>query len=276
MGAATAIGVGLVASAAISYYGQSQAADAAQNAASAQADEAGRQRQLIMQQGKENQRLAMQMAEATPQELSALDRAYGAASQNLDRESKLLAAIDPSMMEASEQALKLLRGESAGITGAANAQRTAQREELVASLRSQYGPGAETSSIGQRALRSFDMETNTLTQQLNQSALGQVFGIATSDAGARQRSAIGQIQQVGQGYSALQERKLNTQVNTGNSLLGALSGTSQSMIQAAGAPYVGDALRGQAMGNLGNNLMNVAGMGLGGYMQGYGSAAGKA
>lgn len=256
--------------------GSNRAAEAAQAAAMAQAAEAARQRQALLDQGNKNQREAMALAEATPQELAALNRSYAAADKSLAREQKLLDAIDPALMEASKQALSLLRGESADVNKPMNDMRAMQRQQLVNSLRAQYGPGAESTSIGSKLLQQFDMESNMATAQNQRNALGQVFGIASSDLGSRLTRGIGQVQQVGQGFSALQERKLNTQLNTGNSLMAALSGTQAQMIQSAGAPYVGEALRAQAQQGLFNQAIGLASMYGGNYMGAMGAAKGAA
>lgn len=232
--------------------GAKGAANAAQAAATAQAREAARTRGEILDYSGRLEKDAMALAEASPEELASLGSAYSSAEKNLAREERLLASIDPALMEASKQALKLLRGETADINKPMNDLRASQRQQLVSSLRAQYGPGAESSSIGQRSLQQFDMESNSMFAQNQQTALGQAFGMATTDLGARQTRGIAGLQQVGQGYSALQERKLNTRLNTGAQTMGALSGTSQQMIQAAGAPYVGDAIKAQGQASLFN------------------------
>lgn len=252
-----------------------RAANAAQNAANATAAETRNQRNAIVGQGQANQTAAMQLAQATPQELMALERSMGSSMAALERQEKLINSIDPAIMEASSQALKLLRGESAGITDATNQMRKMQRDKLVGQLREQYGPGAELSSLGQKALQSFDMQTQQLTAQNNQQALSQVFGIATSDFQAPLRASQNAVQQVGQGFGALQERKLNTQVNTGNSILAALSGTAPGMIQSAGAPYVGEAVRAQGQQSMFNTLGNIGALYASGGMPGSSGSAGS-
>lgn len=251
---AVAVGGSIVVGGAINYMGAQKSADAAQNAANAQAGVADRTRNDILGYADQYSRDVDRLAAATPQELSSLGRAFSSASSALDREEKLLNAIDPSLMEASNQALKLLRGETADINKPMTDMRQSQRMQLVNSLRSQYGPGAESSSIGQRTLQKFDMETNALFAQNQQNSLNQVFGIASTDLGGRSQRAIAGLEQVGQGYSSLQNRALTARMNTGSATLGALSGTSQQMIQAAGAPYVGAALQGEASSNFGNTI----------------------
>lgn len=245
--------------------GEEKSARAAQRSAEAQAEEAARMRAEVLNYGRQFQTEAMALADATPMELSALNRAYDSADKSLAREEKLLAAIDPALMEASKQALSLLRGETADINKPMTNMRNMQRQQLMDSLRAQYGPGAESSSIGQKILQNFDMETNNLFAKNQQNSLAQTFGMAATDFGSRYSRGIGQVQQVGQGFSALQERKLNTRLNTGNAMLGALSGTSQQMIQTAGAPYVGDAVRGAQSQAFMNQLMGIGGTVLGTY-----------
>lgn len=254
---AVAIGGSALVGGYMQYEGQKQAGRAAQGAANAQAGQAAATRYEILNESDRMRGEAMPLADSTPEELSALGRSHSSALAALDREERLMAAIDPSLMEASKQALALLRGDSAAVNKPMMDMRSSQRQQLVNSLRSQYGPGAESSSIGQKALRQFDMESNSFFQANQQNSLAQLFSMGTLDLGSRQQRAISGLQQVGQGYSALQERKLNTVMNLGNTKLGALSGTSQQMIQAAGAPYVGDALSGQAMSSFGGNMANA-------------------
>lgn len=242
--------------------GSNRAADAAQAAAMAQMQMARQTRQQVLDYSSGLEQDAMKLAEASPEELAALDRSFASAQQGLAREERLLNAIDPALMEASQQALNLLRGESAAINKPMMDLRNAQRQQLLNSLRSQYGPGAESSSIGQRALRQFDLESNAQFAQNQGNALNQAFGIASQDFGSRLQRGISGLQQVGQGYGALQERKLNTRLNVGAQTLGALSGTSQQMIQSAGAPYVGEALRGQAQSALFNQGAKLGTMAL--------------
>jgi len=258
-----AVGVG----AATVITGAVMQSSAAGKAAKAQRREAERMRAMVLAQGKENQDKAMALAAATPEELAVMTRANASAVSALDREEKMLAAIDPAVMEASQQALKLLRGESAGTTQALMNQRNTQRQSLLNSLRAQYGPAADTSSIGQRALQQFDMETNTMMANANSNAFNQVFGAATADVGGRARMANAQLQQVGQGWSALQDRVLNTQLNTGNATLAALSGTSASMIQSAGYNQVGSQILASGISSIGQGIMGAGASRAGGAAQ---------
>jgi len=254
--------------------GARAAAKAAEKAAGAQAGMARTMRGEVLDQASRNERDVMNLASASPQELAALSRSYSSAEQSLAREEKMIAALDPALLEASQQALKLMRGESAAVNGPMQQMRNAQRQQMVNSLLAQYGPGAESSSIGQRMLQQFDMESSNMFQQNQQSSLAQMFGMATSDAGGRQRAAIGQMQQVGQGYGALQERQMNARLNLGAQSLGALTGTSQQMISSAGAPFVGDALRAQGDAAFGGQMRQTGMAVLGAFGGGGGGKGG--
>lgn len=252
-------GTAIVAGAATQMDANQRASTAAGRAAEASMGFSGDQITRIQNAVDEARQRSYQFSQASPEELSALGRSLQSSEAALNREERLLSAIDPALMEASSQALRLLRGETADVNKPMNDLRASQRQKLVSSLRSQYGPGAESTSIGQRALQSFDMETNSMFAQNQQSALGQVFGIASSDLGQRQSRGISGLQQVGQGYSAIQERQLGATMNLGAMTVGALSGTSQMGYQAAGAPYVGQALQAQGQAQMGQSMMNMGG-----------------
>lgn len=251
MAAATALALGGGAMVA----GNLIAANAAGHAARDQRAAALEQQRQINKQGQ----VGLKLAEATPQELAALDRSMTSSLGQLDREEKLLAAIDPAIMEASQQALKLLRGETAGITSAVNTQRTAQRTKLVNSLREQYGPGAELSSLGQKALQQFDMESNTMFAQNQGNALNQVFGIAGQDFGGRTQRAISGLQGVGEGYGNIQNRRLNAN----NALIAAMSGSAPAVINSAGAGAVQSQLWGSGLASIGSGLMGIGATNMG-------------
>lgn len=233
--------------------GANKAAQAAERSALAQQAEAKKQRDQ-----------AMDLAKATPKELQAFNRQLEAAESNLVRRERMISAIDPAIMEASEQVLSLLRGEESGMTRAANEQRTRQRTELVNQLRSQYGPGAETTSVGRRILDQFDSETNMITQQQQQGALSQVFGIAGQGMGLADTSGIlGSLGAAGQNFSNLQGRQLNAHL-----------GLAAPQIQAAGAQYVGDMVKAQSQMQLFNQLANAGMTYLTGGLSGAAGAAG--
>lgn len=240
MGAATGIPVvGEVVKTASSLWGDvsgaNAAAEAAQGAAMAQLAESRRVRAK-----------ALELAQASPEELATLGRSYSAAEKSLAREEKLLSAIDPALMEASKQALSLLRGETADINKPLMDQRNMQRQQLLNSLRAQYGPGAETSSIGSRILQQFDMESNSMFAQNQRSSLGQVFDIAGADFGGRTSRSIHDLMGVSQGYGNIAARKAN-----------AWTGTSTNVINSSGAPFVGDALRAQGQQQFFNTALGL-------------------
>lgn len=178
----------------------------------------------------------LNLAAQSPQQLFALNRGLAAAQEMVDRDLKQLAAIDPAIMEASKQVLSLLKGEQAGVNAPAMEQRNSQRAQLVNMLRSQYGPGAESSGIGQRTLQKFDMETNSMFQQNQMNSLNNVFNVATSRPQVR---GIGELYTGAQGYGNMQDRFLNAEQVGSQNILNALGGE----VGSAGARFTSDMIR---------------------------------
>ena len=215
---------------------------------------------------------AMALAEADPKELADLENAYANTEKQLAREERFVNAIDPALMEASQQALKLLRGEEADINKPMQTLRNKQREGLVASLRSQYGNGAELSSVGRQALQDFDMQTSTLAAQNQQSALGQAFGIATSDVmgGLRQTGGAltGIAGSLSQGRMGQRNRMLETRLGLGNTGLNMGQNFMNQQLQmeagigkarsgVAGADQVGKSMFGNMISGLGGQILGA-------------------
>jgi len=254
--------------------GAGAAADAAQNAANAQAAFAAQNRadQLNYITGDYGQKLT-DLSKASTQELNILGQTYQAAHANLQQQQKLMSNIDPALMEASKQALSILQGGQSAMGAGIMGQRNQQRQQLVNSLRAQYGPGAETSSIGQRVLQNFDLETQSLAPQM----LGSLMGVQQQGQQMAHgvQSGIASLQDVGQQYGNIQQRQINAQNQIGNATLGVYGNTAGALSQAAGAPFVGQALRAQQQGAMANTALQLGGTALGAYFGGpMGAAAG--
>lgn len=178
----------------------------------------------------------MNLAAQSPQQLAALERGLSAAQTQVDTDLRQLAAIDPAIMEASKQVLGLLKGEQAAVNNPLMQQRQSQRQQLLNSLRSQYGPGAESTNIGQRALQQFDMESNTLFQQNQMGALSNAFNVATARPIGR---GFEQLMATGQGFGNYQNRLLDAERLGSQNILAALGGEAGS----AGAEFTRDIIR---------------------------------
>lgn len=239
------IGASAVVGAGVSYFNNQASNNAASNIANQQAGIAQQQAGRA-QSGVAN---ATNFAAATPQELNILGQSYQTANAQLQQQQKLMDSIDPSLMEASKQALAIMQGGTAASTQPMFAMRNQQRAQLVSSLQQQYGPGAESTSIGQRQLQQFDMQT----QMMQQNAVPGLLGIASNgQAASNLEQANMGLQQVGQGYANIQTRQANAALGG----VSALNPTNQSSLNTAGAGSVGNALRGQAGASFGNNIMN--------------------
>lgn len=164
------------------------------------------------------------------------DRAIAAQDRNLGRQEQLIAQIDPAIMEASQQALRLLRGEQAQTLGPLTQQREQQRQKLLNQLREQLGPGAETSSAGLQALNRFDTETGQLYSGAQQQAIANLGGLMGQFTSARpdMLREAGGLAQLGEGRFGTQER-----------LAQGLFGARQPMLGTAGSQYAGQLLQGQ-------------------------------
>lgn len=188
--------------------------------------------------------------------LASQDKAVQAQERSLARSEEMLKNIDPTILEASQQALRLLRGESSSTLAPIQKQRDLQRQKLLSSLREQLGPGAETSTAGIQALTRFDSETNSLLAGQQQNALqslGQTFGTFSSYA-----PKIGAEAQT---LSGLAADRAGTQFNYAN----LLNNANANVYSSAGAPYTGGVIRAQGqmaqqqqLGNLGGMLLGRA------------------
>lgn len=236
------------------------------------AKNAGRAAQAQQQAALDLQNRALEFAQTSqqnavsaaqsPQELAALGQAYGAQQKQLSSDQQLLASIDPTIMEASKQALSLLRGDTAQSVAPELQARQAQRMKLLNNLRSQIGPGAETSSAGQQALNQFDMQTNQLQSQLQQGSLGQLLGVSLSGR-PNVNADIAGIGNIAQGYGNAASRLTNAYLGSGQNLLNAFTSTGQNVVNSAGAQFVGGQLQGQAQQSIFNALGNAAATGVG-------------
>lgn len=258
--------------------GQS-AADAAGAAAMAQSEEAKRTREAIMGESRRLESDAMNLARMSPEEMRAYGISLQAGERQLASEQRLLEAVDPALMQASENVLKLLRGDSPKPRSldALQAQRGQQRQALVDRLIQQLGPGAETSSVGLKALRDFDIassadlartgqsfDMNDQQMRLNElQGLGQIMGVS----GSLRPDMLGTGINLTNLASVFRNRELNTRMGVGANTLGALSGSSQAVIQSAGAPYMRDFYAAQGRQSLYNK-------GLSGVMSYFGGGGG--
>ncbi len=218
--------------------GANRAAGAAQNAALAQQAEAQKNYRNV--EGIINP--------ASVSALASYDKILANQDRTLTRSEDLMKSIDPTLLEASTQALKLLRGESAPVLDPLKAQRNQQRQQLLNTLREQLGPGAETSSAGQKALQQFDLQSSSLFSNAQQSYLGQLGSTAN------------QFNVVRQGVN-------NDVMNFGNLATGrfniaqgqasTLNQAANPLIQTAGAEYTGEQLRGTAQQGFMNSLIGA-------------------
>lgn len=186
------------------------------NAAEDRAEEARRQ-----------QGLAIDAAKITPFELSEIDAQIKDSERVLSRERKLIEAVDPTLIEASNQAFQLLKGKEAAVLGPLRRQRERQRSVLRNSLRQSLGSAFEQSSAGIEALNKFDSSTSDLLVNAQQSTTMQLLGITSRTAQTARSSEAAAGRRRGQASQIFQNAKAR-EVN-------AITGTAAGTIQGAGA-----------------------------------------
>lgn len=205
------------------------------------------------------------------QDMMKMDDIIAKQDKNLARQEQMISQIDPTVLEASQQALKLLRGETSSALAPLQNQRNTERQKLVNQLRAQLGPGAETSTAGIQALTRFDAQTSQLMAGAQQSALGQLGNTATQFSALRPNIS-GELGAL----ANMSGRRLST---AGGIFDAEMNRTQQRRIDFApviggsGAQFVGDQMRGMAQQQMGNQLMS-AGFDIGGKILGAGLTGG--
>lgn len=222
----------------ISGNGADKAARAAQNAA--------QQQQAAAQANYNN--ISRIANETTAQGFASFDQALKAQDKNISRQEQLVSQIDPTIIEASQQALRLLRGESSSTLAPLQQQRDVQRQKLLNSLREQLGPGAETSTAGIQALTRFDAESSNLFATAQQQALGNVSNVFGQFSNSKPNlgNEISTFGQLAQGRAGL-----------GYQQAGILGGAYQGVINTAGANQTGALLQGQQQQAMANQLLQT-------------------
>lgn len=238
--------------------GANRQARAAQNAANAQLAESRSVRDR-----------ALNLAEASPQELRAYEQTLKSSERQLANAERMFDSIDPALLEASDQILKILQGEQTSAGGVYEGERARQRQALVDNLRAQYGPGAEFTSLGKRALADFDNNTAVQGVGVQQNSLGTLSNLITtgSNLNTAISNGISNVSGAGRNFGNINTRKIN-----------ALTGTSQNVISGAGGQFIGDQIRAQGQNQLFNLGVTGTAYAAGNYFGGgaTGASAGSA
>lgn len=255
MAAVTAAAIGAVAVGA-SVYGANKAAGAAKDAANAQSAQSSSW--LADTQMARQQALDAYGSYSSTQ-ASEIDKAIASQERNVGRQEQLVQSIDPSLISAGKQMNDLLQGQSAPVLQNIKDQRQLQRQNLLDTLRQQYGPGAETSSAGVNALQKFDSETANSLSSAQQSYLSSVSNIALGGAktlGASLGEANDTLANLGNQYG-------NIGMNQAKIIQGGTADTNNaqaSTVNSAGAAGVGGAMQGSLYNSIGQGIGKVGGL----------------
>lgn len=217
------------------------------------------------QQAASDRAAAMSYAAPTAQEIQSIgdrinqQQRYQSVQQaGLDRDTSILNTLDPSLVQAGQQAQKLMSGQAASILAPMQQQQTYERNQLQQKLAAQLGPGWQTSSAGQSALQSFDMQSNLQTQQAQMTAFNSVsqylnYGIQSSNA-INSQDRLGF--ETGSQMSAQTLQSMNTiQARQTNAILA----TSPALQNSAGGQYAGSAATGASLTGLGSSTSTLGG-----------------
>lgn len=261
-------------------FGTTDQADASQNAALQQQAAATRQQQLGLTRADQMTSQMSQLASASPQELSAYGQTLEGASQQLQQQQALMDSIHPAVMEASNQILKVLQGGQTGIGNAVGMQRNAQRAQLINSLQAQYGPGAESTSIGQKALQQFDMGSATMQAQGQGTTLSNLMGVVDNQPNIN--SGLAGLSNAGANFGGIQQRQMGAVQSGGSAYLNALAGSGGGVIGSAGADQTSQLIKSGAQRQFFDNWSNssmkfgqqMGGMGMGQASGGGGGGSG--
>lgn len=179
----------------------------------------------------------------TVEGLASLDRDIKNQERNLSRQEQMISNLDPAIIEAAQQALKLMKGETSSTLAPLQRQRQMQRQKLLSSLREQLGPGAETSTAGIQALNRFDAETDSLFASGQQQALSNLGNVSAQFTSQRpdMLGEISGLSAFGQGKYALGQNMANFDLQRVN----ALQGGQANLLNTSGAQYTSDVMRGQ-------------------------------
>lgn len=216
----------------------------------------------------------------TAQELSQIDsqiknqgRAMQFQEAALKRDEKILGALDPSLIEAGQQARKLMKGEEAKILGPMKRMRDTQRRELEQRLSQQFGPGYSSSSAGMEALNRFDDQSSMSMAQAQEQAFNSVAGFL--GMGTQIRNQMDTKNQAGfANISNMGAQTLGSMNNIQNRQLNAEKEIAGMKMSTAGSEFAGLASIGNAVGSIGSSFMGGLAGGVGGAIgQGVGQKA---
>ena len=226
---------------------------------------------------KEGVALALRYSKKSPDEMAATKRLLETKEQALNRglealnkEYDIYDTMEPTIKEAGQQTLALLRGERARILDPMMKQRDSQRQQLEEQLAQKLGPGFRTSSAGIEALGKFDDGSAALMAGAQSQALQQVAGIFQSTAASRP-DLVGKTGSIFEQAAGIDKAVLANESNvTTRTLQGVLQGFKQTPVDfggvyqasgnvtnSAGAPYQGAINGAQSNANLGGTLLNM-------------------
>lgn len=175
---------------------------------------------------------------------------------SIQRDIKVSETQDKNVMAYNEGLSQVLAGKEAPVLSPMRNEQNRQREAMVAQLRMQLGPGAETSSAGMEALNRFDQNQQLSNAQAQQSYLGTL-----------QTGAFAQSRDISRGINSAENIMQNQYTRSANAITGGRTNLSP-LLAAAEARYQSDLLPSQNYGKIGEQVSSSGMSALGGQLGG--------
>lgn len=217
-------------------------------------------------QAAQDRAAAMSYAAPTAQEIQQIgdrinqQQRYQAVQEaSVQRDTQILGSLDPALVQAGQQAQKLMSGQNAAILAPMKQQQQFERNQMQQKLAAQLGPGWQTSSAGQAALQQFDMQSNLQTQQAQMSAFNQVSQFL--NYGIQSNNALNDSMRLGfKTGSDMSAQTLSAMGSIQKRQTEAVTGTSKAMQESAGGQFAGQAATGAMVSGLGNSVAQLGSM----------------
>jgi hypothetical protein len=222
----------------------------------AQAAAAGSAAEAQQAEAQATRAAAVKFALPSMAEIKANERAVALGEANIARTQRVLDSVDPALIEAGQQALKLMQGQDAQTLDPIRKERDRQKQELTSRLATQLGSGFAGSTAGIKAMNEFDNQTGQILAGAQDQALGRLLGTTIQTRSLNSPNQLVTEQQTIAGMAAAPSYRGLTAL--------AYSPTAPY----AGAPFVGAAQRAgymnQAFGGItqiGTSIIGAAGGG---------------
>ncbi len=208
------------------------------------------------------------LAEASPQELRALEGSLGAQERQLGRREQLAEQFQPVLQDVLSQLSGLLQGEDTKALAPLRRRQDRLRQQTLNSLRERGID--ENSALGRQTLARMEESFTQEQFSAQQSGIGQLGQLSQLNVG-NVGGDVSRLGQIGQAFGGIQSRRSNAAFQAGN-LVG---GTQGAVISSAGSAQVRGGLRAAQIQGIGREAHETGTAILGAFAGGLGGGAKK-